>query len=169
MILLKQALRGLWFLAISQLQQAIRATAQAVATRQQRHKALPVGKPMPALAKRPVDVLSIPFPDDLTATEMESIQVAEQTSAAMIPSSDTITDLQQMFDSQPAPSDDLNLSQTNRTALVEALLDEAWQQGLRTYPQLMKYVELQSGTGCSRRAIARWKTARNLTDEAQAA
>jgi hypothetical protein len=52
----------------------------------------------------------------------------------------------------------------DRHTLVQGLLDEAWAQGLRTYPQLIKYIELQTGTACSRRAIANWKKARGLMD-----
>ncbi len=51
---------------------------------------------------------------------------------------------------------------------MEGLLDEAWQQGLRTYAQLMKYIELQTGKACSKRVVSAWKKARQLT-EAEAA
>lgn len=51
-----------------------------------------------------------------------------------------------------------------RTALVEALLDEAWSQGLRTYAQLIKYVELQTGTGCSKKTVSAWKKSRRLIE-----
>lgn len=50
----------------------------------------------------------------------------------------------------------------NRKQLVEGLLDEAWQQGLRTYAQLMKYVELQTGKSCSKRVVSAWKQSRQL-------
>jgi len=49
-----------------------------------------------------------------------------------------------------------------RVAIVEALLDEAWQQGLRTYAQLIKYVELQTGKGCSKKTVSAWKKSRQL-------
>lgn len=55
---------------------------------------------------------------------------------------------------------------TNRKQLVEGLLDEAWQQGLRTYAQLMKYIELQTGKSCSKRVISGWKQSRQLTEAA---
>lgn len=55
-----------------------------------------------------------------------------------------------------------------RGQLVEGLLDEAWQQGLRTYAQLMKYIELQTGKACSKRVVSAWKKSRQLT-EAEAA
>ncbi|MDX2241414.1 MAG: hypothetical protein NW224_12080 [Leptolyngbyaceae cyanobacterium bins.302] len=54
----------------------------------------------------------------------------------------------------------------NRKQLVEGLLDEAWQQGLRTYAQLMKYVELQTGQSCSKRVVSGWKQSRQLTEAA---
>lgn len=53
----------------------------------------------------------------------------------------------------------------NRAALVEALLDEAWFQGLTTYPQLISYVKTHSGKSCSKRAIANWKRKRGLLGE----
>jgi hypothetical protein len=53
----------------------------------------------------------------------------------------------------------------NRAALVEALLDEAWFQGLTTYPQLMLYVKTHSEKSCSKRAIANWKRKRGLLGE----
>lgn len=55
-----------------------------------------------------------------------------------------------------------------RGQLVEGLLDEAWQQGLRTYAQLMKYIELQTGKACSKRVVSAWKKSRQRT-EAEAA
>ncbi|MGI0488534.1 hypothetical protein ACN4EK_24250 [Pantanalinema rosaneae CENA516] len=64
------------------------------------------------------------------------------------------------------PLEDEPLPPLDRATLVEALLDEAWSRGIRTYPQLIQYVELQTGTGCSRRTISRWKTARQLNAEA---
>jgi hypothetical protein len=54
----------------------------------------------------------------------------------------------------------------DRAQLVEALLDEAWAQGLRTYPQLIQYVETASGKGCSKRKIASWKKSRKLVEAA---
>lgn len=50
----------------------------------------------------------------------------------------------------------------SRALVVEALLDEAWQQGLRTYAQLIKYVELQTGKGCSKKTVSAWKKSRQL-------
>lgn len=58
--------------------------------------------------------------------------------------------------------------QMSRADLVTALLDEAWTRGKSSYAELIDYVKQQSGTGCSRRAIARWKEARKLdSDQAQ--
>lgn len=50
----------------------------------------------------------------------------------------------------------------SRALVVEALLDEAWQQGLRTYAQLIKYVQLASGQGCSKKTVSAWKKSRKL-------
>jgi len=49
-----------------------------------------------------------------------------------------------------------------RAQIVEALLDEAWMQGLRTYAQLIKYVQLASGQGCSKKTVSAWKKSRKL-------
>jgi len=96
---------------------------------------------------------------NLSPVEQETLQVAEHTAIAMVPPS--------AAPAAPAPAPlTPEPPAPDRAALVEGLLDEAWAQGLRTYPQLIKYVELQTGTGCSRRAIARWKTARNLGEAA---
>ncbi len=70
----------------------------------------------------------------------------------------------------PAPNDALEaiaevlICAPGRTALVEALLCEAWSQGLRTYAQLIKYVELQTGTGCSKKTVSAWKKSRRLIE-----
>lgn len=50
----------------------------------------------------------------------------------------------------------------SRALVVEALLDEAWMQGLRTYAQLIKYVQLASGQGCSKKTVSAWKKSRKL-------
>jgi hypothetical protein len=81
----------------------------------------------------------------LTPTEQEAIAVAEATAIQMSPT-------------VPVPE----RPQQDRSLLVEGLLDEAHAQGLKTYPQLMGYVERQTGESCSRRAIARWKKSRGL-------
>jgi hypothetical protein len=50
----------------------------------------------------------------------------------------------------------------SRGELVQSLLDEAWQQGFTTYKNLAQYVELQSGTACSKKVISAWKKERGL-------
>ncbi len=163
MILLKKALRGFWLLTIVQF--------QTVIARQQRHKALPVSRPMPALARKPVErVVVVPM---LSTVEMESIEVAEQSAAVMVSGSAgkpaekvAIAELQRLIDipsSQPKPEQALY---PDRTALVMTLLDEAYGHGLTTYPQLINYVKEQTGEGCSRRTIAQWKKGRGLMEAA---
>lgn len=53
-----------------------------------------------------------------------------------------------------------------RREVVERLLDEAWQQGLTTYPALMDYITEKTGEGCSRRTISEWKKHRGITKAA---
>jgi hypothetical protein len=50
----------------------------------------------------------------------------------------------------------------DRPTVVLQLLDEAYGQGCRTYAQLIGYVKTQTGTGCSKRAVANWKKQRGL-------
>ncbi|OLP20090.1 hypothetical protein BST81_02305 [Leptolyngbya sp. 'hensonii'] len=57
----------------------------------------------------------------------------------------------------------IGASVPNRRVQVESLLDAAWEQGLRTYPQLLRYVELSTGEACSRKTIANWKKQRGLS------
>ncbi|UBF27498.1 hypothetical protein K9N68_06025 [Kovacikia minuta CCNUW1] len=125
--------------------------------RQQRRKPLPISRPMPALVRKPETVVTIST--TLSATEREALQVAETVAAVMVPSLpptapelEQSTDLQQIFDSLPELQIEENQSKPDRSTLVEALLDEAWQQGLKTYPQLIGYIKEQTGEGCSRRA-----------------
>lgn len=54
----------------------------------------------------------------------------------------------------------------SRREVVEALLDEAWQQGHTTYPALMDYITEKTGAGCSRRTISEWKKQRGITKAA---
>jgi hypothetical protein len=61
------------------------------------------------------------------------------------------------------------VSPSDRKSVVEGLLDEAWQQGLTTYAQLIGYVETHTGKGCSKRVISAWKKARKLDEVAAAA
>jgi hypothetical protein len=88
------------------------------------------------------------------------------------------TELPEAVPGADSPAQDVSLSSVSadcetpaaltRGQLVEGLLDEAWQQGLRTYAQLMKYIELQTGTACSKRVVSAWKKSRQRT-EAEAA
>jgi len=86
----------------------------------------------------------------LDPVEVEAIAVAETAAVAMTPPP------------EPAPP-------LTRKELVEALLDEAWSQGSRTYEQLICYVREQSGTGCSKQSIRDWKKARGLLETRAAA
>lgn len=78
--------------------------------------------------------------EELTPVEKEMVIVAEE--AAIVSS--------------------VKKPRNQRTALVEALLDEAHSQGAATYPQFMNYVKEQTGEACSKRAIANWKKSRGL-------
>lgn len=72
------------------------------------------------------------------------------------------------YKTQDNPQDNhAELELSDRARLVEAALDEAWGNGLKTYPVLIKFVELKTGKGCSRRTIAAWKKSRKL-DQADA-
>lgn len=53
-----------------------------------------------------------------------------------------------------------------RAQIVDALLDEAWQQGITTYSALIGYVKDKSGQGCSKKTVSAWKKSRRL-DEAE--
>jgi len=70
----------------------------------------------------------------------------------------------------PAPNDalvaiaDVLGYAPGRAAIVEALLDEAWQQGRTTYSDLIEYVKDQSGTGCSKKTVSAWKKSRMLIE-----
>jgi hypothetical protein len=45
----------------------------------------------------------------------------------------------------------------SRTEQLELVLAEAWAAGSRTYSQLLEWVRLKTGKGCSHRAIARFR------------
>jgi hypothetical protein len=49
-----------------------------------------------------------------------------------------------------------------RTAQVEQTLEIAWFKGVRKYDELMQFVREWTGTGCSRRAIAKFVKAQRL-------
>lgn len=159
MILLKKAFRALWLFTLSQIQTAI--------ARQQRVKALPAGKPMPALGWKPEET-AIVLPA-LSATEKESLRVAEQVSASMIPAVQSDLPAAELPQSVavtfclPKPE---QMPYLDRAAVVMALLDEAHSRGLTTYNQMIDYVKQQTGEGCSRRAIAQWKKGRGLMEAA---
>lgn len=108
-------------------------------------------QPQPIVIQ-PIKVPSSP----LTPTEQETLQVSEQVSCQMVGQIDL------SYETQDTQDDETGQPELTRRQLIEALLDEAWGCGLKTYPQLITYVEEQSGTGCSRRAIAAWKKERGL-------
>lgn len=127
--------------------------AEGVAKIQALHfAATPIVTPDPA----PVKIVSwteLPKPVPVAA-------VPEILAVADVPAQD--------ISPSPVTADREAPSALTRGQLVEGLLDEAWQQGLRTYAQLMKYIELQTGKACSKRVVSAWKKSRQLT-EAEAA
>lgn len=133
--------------------------------------------PLPALP--PADK-----PQSLTSGQQEQLQVAEITATSIVNNDHcqifdipdrfigyedvplwamtteivelpAIPEVTELGDVPSTPA--ANLS---RGELVQSLLDEAWSQGLRTYAQLMKYVELQTGTACSKKVVSAWKKSR---------
>lgn len=98
-------------------------------------------------------------PSPLTPTEQETLQVSEAVSQQMVECC-----REHEAESLLEPSPTLQSPQS-RSQLVMSLLDEAWGQGMTTYPQLIAYVAAQSGTGCSKRVVAQWKRERKLLDE----
>ncbi|NJP11403.1 MAG: hypothetical protein HC866_19575 [Leptolyngbyaceae cyanobacterium RU_5_1] len=51
---------------------------------------------------------------------------------------------------------------SRRSSTVQLLLDEAWDLGHRTYPDLIGYVFDRTGKSCSRSTIAAWKKKRDI-------
>lgn len=98
-------------------------------------------------------------PCTLTPTEQETLQLSEQISCQMAELNNSSHSTEGTLDQPVQP-------EMSRSELVMALLDEAWERGITTYPQLIAYVAEQSGTGCSKRVVARWKRQRGLLDEA---
>jgi len=49
-----------------------------------------------------------------------------------------------------------------RTSILYQLFALAWKQGLRKYAEIIEFVKQETGTGCSRRPIARWKKEQGL-------
>lgn len=58
---------------------------------------------------------------------------------------------------------------SDRIVAVEALLDEAYAQGRRTYAELIGYVEEKSSGGCSKRNVSDWKKERGIAQRKGAA
>lgn len=110
----------------------------------------------PQLVEPPVE------PPTLTLTERETLQVSEAVSQQMVEPIHLPIPIPNVPTEVSFPTEQLPLS---RSQLVMSLLDEAWGQGMTTYPQLIAYVAQQSGTGCSKRVVAQWKRERKLLDE----
>lgn len=102
--------------------------------------------PIAPLASNPVEPAIAATPTPKIAAEELPAETAEPTESAPEPTEPSPFDFP--LEDEPPP-------QIDRATLVEALLDEACFQGIRTYPQLIQYVELQTGKGCSRRTISR--------------
>lgn len=123
---------------------ALTGMDQLVRRRTQQLK-LPALPPGEATA---VETIAVPSIEVLSPTEQEMVRVAEATAQLIV------------VEQKP---------RRERAALVVGLLDEAWSQGLTTYPQLIAYVKEHTGEACSRRAIANWKRERRLLEPCQAA
>ncbi|NJL56515.1 hypothetical protein HC928_16085 [bacterium] len=116
---------------------------------------------------------------ELSATEVETLAIAETIGSVVVAEPSTPPTVACCFaeTARVAPETVETVTPVEtapvaaaqpRGLLVQALLDEAYAQGLRTYPQLIKYVELATGKGCSRRAVATWKASRKLAEESAA-
>lgn len=104
------------------------------------------------------------------AQEIKAPSIVEQTAVELpIPAHSDTSKWQPTapYVTEPAHENTPELELSDRARLVEAALDEAWGNGLKTYPVLIKFVELKTGKGCSRRTIAAWKKSRKL-DQADA-
>ncbi|MBW4474690.1 MAG: hypothetical protein KME45_30580 [Stenomitos rutilans HA7619-LM2] len=133
---LRRLLTATGWLSFQLLKQAVRVAHEQLAP-------LEPGTPTPIAlppAGKTVTVETTTVP--LSPVERELVAVAEQAAA--------------MVESQ---------NRNQRSLVVTALLDEAWSQGLTTYPQLLEYVKAHTGEACSRRAIANWKRQRGLLVE----
>lgn len=111
---------------------------------------------IPVSAEVPSQQTLQPIASRLTPSDIEAIQIAEQTVQAMAERS-PFTAIE-IPEEHPEPTPE----EMNRSQRVVALLDEGWNQGLTTYPQLIAYVKTHSGQGCSKRVIANWKRDRGL-------
>jgi hypothetical protein len=166
------------------IRQVYRWNAHRIQTRRQTrlmmHSAITV--PATPTAPQPVELPT------LTSTEQETLQVSEAVSQQMVEpvhrftepvpipdrpavSHQPIEPVHQPIepvstpDRPPADSSPTEHPPQSRSQLVMSLLDEAWGQGMTTYPQLIAYVAAQTGTGCSKRVVAQWKRERKLLDE----
>lgn len=123
------------WLSFQILKQAVRVAHEQLETIE---PGTPVAIALPAAET--ITVATTPVP--LSPVEQEMVAVAEQAAAMIEPQ-----------------------TRNQRALVVTALLDEAWSQGLTTYPKLLEYVKERTGEACSRRAIANWKRERGLLVE----
>lgn len=114
-------------------------------------------RPQPAIASVPASPIE---------TTIDLIPIAVEVSVPVEPLASPLPLTPQREEPAIAsPAESITATSTNhpnRATLVSALLDEAWVQGRRTYPQLIDYVREQSGTGCRRQTIKDWKVSRGL-------
>jgi hypothetical protein len=116
-----------------------------------------------------VEATPIVAPDSAPVKIVSWTELPKPVPAVAVPEILAVADIPAQDISQPiTPADREAPAALTRGQLVEGLLDEGWQQGLRTYAQLMKYIELQTGTACSKRVVSAWKKSRQRT-EAEAA
>jgi ribosomal protein S10 len=152
------------------IRQVYRWNAQRRQTRRQSQLMTHSTITVPSTPITPLPVELPVEPSTLTPTERETLQVSEAVSQQMvepihlpipIPSVST----EDSPSAEQPPQSRWSTTRHSRTQLVMSLLDEAWGQGMTTYPQLIAYVAAQSGTGCSKRVVAQWKRERGLLDE----
>jgi hypothetical protein len=121
----------------------------------------------PPAAQPPQPIITVAAqpiaPITLTPVEQELIQVSEQVSHEMTGQVKLSYETQDRQNTQDRQDSKTGQPDLTRGQLIEALLDEAYAQGITTYPKLIAYITEQTGTGCSRRAIAAWKKSRGLT------
>jgi hypothetical protein len=103
---------------------------------------------LPPSESTAIETITVTVTEALSPTERELVTVAETAAQLMV------------VEQKP---------RRERAALVDGLLDEAWSQGLTTYPELIAYVKANTGEACSRRAIANWKRKRGLLDQVEQA
>jgi hypothetical protein len=128
-------------------------------------QAIPVFTPEPAPAKI-VSWTELPPVTELPEVPEIPALEATPTGWASIEAGDEISEVPAI----PAPAVAVsNKKSTTRGKLVEQHLEKAWDEGFRTYDQLMNYVELATGKACSKKVIAAWKKSRQANTEAVAA